>query len=313
MNRLKIPQLRVLVTDFCDSNCIYCRPGGEGNLNSHGLTMSYDVAVQVAVSYRQIGGNEIKISGGEPAFWQYLSKYISFLKQELKYEHVELITRSIKIAPQLDELKNAGLDVINFSLDTVDKDKYYFITKKNDFEQLKDVITFASRRLHCKINMVVLPDTSDSEIYSMLEFCKYNGVKELKFLDYIDDITENSILIKGASNQFDFIYKILERFTSGFSIALQGGLGHPMRVYQISDDFKVICKDARQGAWYCEQCKICPHYPCHDALMALRVTPFGSFQLCLLNKEMHLHFDLSNIEQQLEIMMKYYENAFFKG
>ncbi len=313
MSRTKIPQLRVLVTDHCDSNCIYCRPGGEGNLDCQGLTMSYDTAVQAAVAYRRIGGNGIKISGGDPAFWQYLSQYIAFLKRELNYEHVEVITRSVKIAPQLDELKYAGLDVINFSLDTVDRNRYLYITKKNDFEQLKDIIIRASHQMYCKINMVVLPDTSEVEISSMLEFCNSNEVRELKLLDYIDDIQENTANVRVQSDQFDLIYKQLEQFTNSFSIALQGGLGHPMRVYQISDAFKVICKDARQGAWYCELCKKCSHYPCHDALMALRVTPSDSFQLCLLNKKMHLHFDSSNIEQQLETIMKYYRNAFFKG
>ena len=312
MSSTKIPQLRVLVTDYCDSKCIYCRPSGEGNLNCHGLSMSYETAVQAAIAYRKIGGNEIKISGGDPAFWRYLSEYVAFLKKELKYERIELITRSVKIASRLDELNRSGLDVINFSLDTVDKDRYIYITKKSDFEQLVDIITLASHQMYCKINMVLLPDTSESEIANMIEFCNANDVDELKILDYIDDIQENATNINVSANQFDLIYKQLEKFTKNFSIAFQGKLGHPMRVYQISDSFKVTCKDARQGAWYCELCRKCSHYPCHDALMALRVTPSNSFQLCLLNNKMHLHFDSSNIEQQLENILKYYQNAFFK-
>ena len=312
MSSSKMPQLRVLVTDYCDSNCIYCRPGGEGNLDCHGLAMSYESAIQTAAAYRRIGGKEIKISGGDPAFWQYLSKYITFLKNELKYERIELITRSVRIASQLDELHYSGLDVINFSLDTVDKERYSYITKKNDFEQMIEVITLASHKMYCKINMVILPDTSESEITNMLDFCNANNVNELKLLDYIDDIQENNANMYVPSNQFDYIYEQLEHFTKNFSMVFQGGLGHPMRVYQISDGFKVTCKDSRQGAWYCELCRKCSHYPCHDALMALRVTPSDSFQLCLLNKKMHLHFDLSNIEQQLENIMKYYQKAFFR-
>ena len=313
MSNSKMPQLRVLVTDYCDSNCIYCRPGGEGNLDCHRLTMSYETAVLAATAYRKIGGKEIKISGGDPAFWQYLSKYIAFLKNELKYERVELITRSVKIASQIDELKCSGLDVLNFSLDTVNKDRYNYITKKNDFEQLIEVINLASHQMYCKINMVLLPDTSEAEIANMIDFCNANNINELKLLDYIDDIQESTTNINVPSNQFDLIYKQLEQFTKSFSMAFQGGLGHPMRVYQITDNFKVTCKDARAGAWYCELCRTCSHYPCHDALMALRVTPSNSFQLCLLNNKMHLNFDSSNIEQQMKNIMKYYQNAFFKG
>ena len=313
MSGLKIPQLRVLVTDYCDSNCIYCRLGGEVNLSCHGLNMSYDTAVQVAIAYRKISGDSIKISGGDPAFWQYLSQYIAFLKKELNYSHVEVITRSAKIAKSLDELKYAGLDVINFSLDTIDKDKYLYITKKNDFEQLKDIIISTAHKMYCKINMVILPNTSEAEINSMIEFCVANKIRELKLLDYIDDIQENTVMDQRTPlGQFDLIYKLLEQITNSFSIASQGGLGHPMRIYEVFDGLKVICKDARQGAWYCELCKKCGHYPCHDALMALRVTPSNSFQLCLLNNKMHLQFNVSNVEQQLETIMRHYQNAFFK-
>ena len=275
--------------------------------------MDYDIAVQVAVAYRKISGNSIKISGGDPAFWQYLSQYVAFLKQELNYEHIEVITRSAKIAKCLNNLKYVGLDVINFSWDTTNKDKYIYITKKNDFEQLRDIIIYAAHQMYCKINMVILPNTSETDINNMLEFCATNGIRELKLLDYIDDIQENAIHEGTVSNHFDLIYKQLEQITSNFDIALQGGLGHPMRVYKISDNLKVICKDARQGAWYFELCKKCEHYPCHDAVMALRVTPSNSFQLCLLNKKMNSNFNLGDIEQQLEIIMKHYENAFFKS
>lgn len=312
MSKSKLPQLRILVTDCCDSNCIYCRPGGEGNLDCQGIFMNYDIAVMVAAAYRKIGGSSIKISGGDPAFWQYLTQYVSFLKQELNYERVEVITRSVKISQQLNELKNAGIDVINFSLDTIDQNRYYYITKKNDFEILKDIIIRAAYQMYCKINTVILPDTSETEIRSMLEFCFANNIQELKLLDYIDDFQGNTNAVKEQSNQFDLIYKQLEQFTSNFSIEMQGGLGHPMRVYQISENLKVICKDSRQGAWYCEICNKCSHYPCHDALMALRVTPSNSFQLCLLNKKMHWHFDRSNVEKQLESILKHYYNAFFK-
>lgn len=119
----KIPQLRILATDSCDSKCIYCRPSGEGNLGRKGILINNQTALKVASSYRKMGGSSVKITGGEPAFWPFLTQYVAFLKQELLYEHVEVISRSVKIASKLQELKNVGLDVINISLDTVDQDR----------------------------------------------------------------------------------------------------------------------------------------------------------------------------------------------
>ena len=62
-----MPQMRVLVTDFCDSKCVYCRPTGEGNLECSGCRyMNLETAKKAAEIYKENGGTEIKISGGDP-------------------------------------------------------------------------------------------------------------------------------------------------------------------------------------------------------------------------------------------------------
>ena len=307
----KVPQLRMLVTDYCDSNCVYCRPGGEGNLNSHHLSMDYNIAIKVAAAYKHIGGNCIKITGGDPVFWKFLTNYVTFLKKELYYECVELITRSPKIYDCVDDLKQIGLDIINFSFDTVNKDKYSQITSRHDIELIKKVIIETAKKIYCKINMVILHDTSESEVDDMLDFCVSNGIRELKLLDFINDLNGNNNS-PSQKDQFELIYQKLGALTSNLNVVSQGELGHPMKTYNISDSFKVTCKDAHQGAWYGEPCLKCPHYPCHDALMALRVTPQNSFQLCLLNNKMHWNFDSLNLEKQLIDVMKIYQNAFFR-
>lgn len=311
MENLKLPQLRMLVTDYCDSKCIYCRPTGEGNLDSRHLDMNYDVAVKIAKAYQRLGGSSIKISGGDPVFWNNLIEYIKHLKIQLNYDKVELITRSVQICRLLNDLKLTGLDVLNFSLDTLNEKWYNHITQKNDFERYKKIICECARIFFCKINTVILPDTAESEIYDMIEFCAENGIRELKLLDYIDDLVDKQPQTYSDS-LFERIYQHLDNISPKYEIEFQGGLGHPMRVYKISDYFRVICKDARQGAWYCDLCRKCGHYPCHDALMAVRVTPSNSFQLCLLNDKMHWRFDSSNIEEQLVSIIKHYQNASFE-
>ncbi len=312
MEKLNLPQLRMLVTDYCDSNCIYCRPGGEGNLMCRHLNMDYATATEVAAAYYKLGGNSVKISGGDPVFWGHLIEYIEYLKRQLQFNHVELITRSVKIRELIEELNYAGLDVLNFSFDTLIENRYSIITRKNDFSLFKEVICECAKIFYCKINTVILPDTSETEILSMISFCIENGVRELKLLDYIDDINGEKQSEVVSSSLFDVLYQYLDSIAQEYKIEFQGGLGHPMRVYKISDSFKVICKDARRGAWYCDLCLNCSHYPCHDALMALRVTPSNSFQLCLLNNKMHWKFDSSNMEDQLVSIMKHYQHAFFE-
>lgn len=314
MNIQPLPQLRVLVTDYCDSKCIYCRPSGEGNLECLHQNMKYETAKNAAKLYRASGGREIKISGGDPVFWPHLCDYIHALKYDMNYEHVELITRSARIAGIVDQLVDEHLDILNFSLDSICPQKYYKITGKSDFDIYIQTIVKSAAKLFCKINMVVLGGTTFDEISDMIRFCIKHGIRELKLLDYIDDLTDEPSL-SGADQAelFQFFYKRLEEISVEKRIISQGGLGHPMMQFTVSDTFRITCKDASQGAWYGPDCPQCPHYPCHDALMALRITPNDSFQLCLLNSRMHWKFDHINMEKQLQSILSIYRNANFIG
>lgn len=314
MNMQRLPQLRVLVTDYCDSKCIYCRPSGEGSLSCRHQNMSYKTAINAARLYRSYGGREIKISGGDPVFWPHLCDYVYTLKHDMKYQHVELITRSTQIAKIVNQLADNNLDVLNFSLDSNSPEQYRNITGKNDFDAYSQTVIQSATRLYCKINMVILSSTTLDDIESMIHFCTVNGIHELKLLDYIDDLKDNSSL--GGENQaelFQSIYEKLTRISIEKRTIFQGGLGHPMSEFIISDRFRVICKDASLGAWYSPCCPQCQHYPCHDAIMALRVTPADSFQLCLLNSEMHWKFGENDIEDQFQSILPMYQNAVFVG
>lgn len=314
MSVRQLPQLRVLVTDYCDSKCIYCRPSGEGSLECQHRNMKYVTAINAARLYRAFGGREIKISGGDPVFWPYLCEYIHALKCGMRYEHVELITRSARISGFIDRLAEEDLDVLNFSLDTTCPQKYYEITGKSDFDVYLQTIAQSAAKIFCKINMVVMNGTTFDDISDMIEFCAKHSIRELKLLDYIDDLTNGPSF--GAENQvelFQTIYKKLDQMSVGKRIISQGGLGHPMFQFSLSDTLLVTCKDASRGAWYSPRCQDCPHYPCHDALMALRVTPSDSFQLCLLNSGMHWKFDDVRMEEQLRSILSLYEKAYFVG
>lgn len=314
MDMQQLPQLRVLVTDYCDSKCIYCRPSGEGSLSCQHQNMSYETAVEAANLYRLYGGREIKISGGDPVFWPHVCDYVHALKHDMKYKHVELITRSIRISKIANQLADSHLDVLNFSLDTVHPEQYRKITGKTDFDTYIQAIIQSAAKLYCKINMVVLGSTTLNEIESMMQFCITNGIRELKLLDYIDDLKDEPSL--GGENQvelFQSLYEKLNCIAIEKKTIFQGGFGHPMREFTISNEFRVICKDASLGSWYSSCCPQCPHYPCHDAIMALRVTPSDSFQLCLLNSDMHWKFDKISMAKQFQSILSMYQNAVFVG
>ena len=320
---MKLPQLRLIATDFCDSKCIYCRPSGEAVCRDkckHSLSL--DTAIDIAKLYKKYGGNDIKITGGDPVYWNHLLECVEILKKDLNYEKVEVITRSVKIIDLIDRLIENGLDSINFSLDTLNSEKYKMITGKDDFQQLLEIIKSCASKIHCKINTVVMKNINDDELENMIEFCLNNNIKELKFLDIISDLHESKInnscrLEENYNTHLENLYTSLNSHNKYFDsiepkTVFQGGLGHPLKVYSIND-LNVIIKDATNGAWYGKCCEKCNMYPCHDALMALRVLPSDNFQICLMNEENVHKFKKDNKEKVLLKCLDIYKNAQFRG
>lgn len=312
MNEIRLPQLRVLVTDYCESKCIYCRPSGEGNLDARHRNINYTTALRVAELYQSFGGKDLKITGGDPVLWPCVMDYVSALKNSLAFERVELITRNPAVLEFVDLLVSTHLDVLNFSLDTLSPLRYRQITGKNDFHAYINAITKCACVLFCKINMVILPDTSADEIDDMIDFCKRFGIRELKLLDYIYDMPARINFKKESQTPiFQLMYEKLDALSVSKKRIFQGSFGHPMNDFKVSENFHVICKDSSLGAWYVPQCLDCHHYPCHDAVMALRLTPYDSFQFCLINERMQWQFNDSNMKEIFSSVLALYRNAFF--
>lgn len=126
--RMKIPQLRIVATSFCGGKCLYCRPTGEGNDCGDGNKfIDVGKALEICQLYREMGGTEVKITGGDPVFWPELVQFVKCLKSDLIFQKVEVITRSPKILGIVNDLVDAGMDVLNFSLDATDKDILFLV------------------------------------------------------------------------------------------------------------------------------------------------------------------------------------------
>src|SRR5262249_43829862 len=83
----------------------------------------------------------------------------------------------------------------------------------------------------------------------------------------------------------DIVRARLTERASSIRQMTQGHLGHPMSAYRLPSGLDVVLKDHRDGAWYAAICHGCSHYPCHDALMAIRLTPDARLQFCLLRDD----------------------------
>lgn len=294
----RLPQLRVTVNSRCGRACFFCRPSGEAVPTHAGQELDVDTVEKVARAYVELGGSFVKLTGGDPALWEKLVPCVTTLKNSAGVQQLHVISRHPRIGSLAGALRAAGVDLINISLDTLRPELHKEITGIDDLpEVLAAVEQCVEAGTPVKLNMVVMAGVNDCEIEDVIAFCERVGVASLKLLDTIGDLdagpesfARRLRRLRGVS--LADLYcplapvaaALRERAVKTRSVG-QGGLGHPMLGLTLSSGLKVIVKDHRTGAWYWSNCVSCRHYPCHDAVMALRLTADARLQFCLLRQD----------------------------
>jgi cyclic pyranopterin phosphate synthase len=242
---------------------------------------------------------DLKLTGGDPALYDPLIDVVAAVKRRTAIKNVEVISRHPRIGELATGLAAAGVDRFNVSLDTLSPELHRRICGVDDLPRLLDAImTLVGTGVPVKLNTVVMAGINDTEIMSLISFAETAGIRSLKLLDVIEDLDLGkefhlTRLRKetGASTLSD-LYRPLADISGRLSamavkveVQTQGDLGHPMQVFSLAGGLQVIVKDSKAGAWYGEICRGCRFFPCHDALMALRLTPDLRAQFCLLRDD----------------------------
>lgn len=297
-SRTQIPQVRIEVNFKCGKACFYCRPTGEGiavrDLEKVAvrpvLEMTVDELVAVVTVLARHGISDLKLTGGDPMLRADIVEIVRRVKAVPGVSTVHLVTRHHSAGQLAPALKDAGLDLLNFSLDSMDSVTWTKITRVRGHERLIGAVrAAASCGIPIKLNTVVLKGVNDHEIPALVEFAGEIGA-ELKLLDLINDIGVFPGFDQPSVHRYyaDLvpIAKQLAACSERMEVVSQpGGLGHPMPRFWMPNGAVVTVKSARFGAYYGAVCRGCQYFPCWDALMALRITPNGMLQYCLLRSD----------------------------
>jgi cyclic pyranopterin phosphate synthase len=163
----KMDYLRISVTDRCNFRCQYCMPEDiEFQDNSHILTL--EEMLTFAEACLQLGVTKVRVTGGEPLVRRGVVWFVEQLKK-LGFYEVTMTTNGFLLQENLDGLVEAGLDRINISLDTLQPEKFAFITRRNHFSKVWNAVMAALKTPFSpvKINAVAMRGVNDDEIVDM--------------------------------------------------------------------------------------------------------------------------------------------------
>ena len=163
----KMDYLRISVTDRCNFRCQYCMPENiKFQDKSHILTL--EEMLTFAEACLQLGVTKVRVTGGEPLVRRGVVKFVGWLK-DLGFEDVTMTSNGYLLEENLEGLVEAGLDRINISLDTLQPEKFRFITRRDHFQKVWGSLMAALETplSPVKINAVAMRGVNDDEIAAM--------------------------------------------------------------------------------------------------------------------------------------------------
>jgi len=158
--------LRISVTDRCNLRCVYCMPTEGVSLMSHKDILSYEEIYTIVKTAAELGVNKVRLTGGEPLVRDGLPELLRMLRDIDIIDDISLTTNGTMLAQYAAELKQAGLQRVNISLDTLKAKRFESITRCGNLEDtLSGIEAAKSAGLNpVKINVVVMSGINDDEL-----------------------------------------------------------------------------------------------------------------------------------------------------
>ncbi len=201
--------LRISLTDRCNLRCFYCMPEEGIELMEKSNIMTLEEIIDLARTFRNLGVDTIRLTGGEPL----VRKNFGYLVEELAKLGVTLkiTTNGIMLDKYLDLFQKIGLRKINLSLDTLDKAKSVFITKRDYFDRIwKNIQQALEMDMEVKLNIVLIKGVNDNEINDFIELTKNKNLT-VKFIEFMPFKGNKWDWSKGVSEQ-EILDLVSEKF-----------------------------------------------------------------------------------------------------
>lgn len=162
---MSIDCLRVSVTDRCNLRCIYCHPLPDCGLIEHEEILGFEEILRIVRLFAECGITKVRLTGGEPLLKRDIVRLVRELAIIAGIEELSVTTNGVFLEPLAAELKAAGLQRINISVDSIERQTYERIT---GFDLLSGVLEGIYRAIAVgltpvKINSVIIKGLNDSE------------------------------------------------------------------------------------------------------------------------------------------------------
>jgi len=179
----KVNYLRIAVTDRCNLRCFYCMPAEGIKYVPKNDLLTYEEMLRLVGLMANMGISKVRITGGEPFVRRGIMDFMTNLSKIKGIEQINLTTNGLLTAPFIPQLLDMGIHSVNLSLDTVDEERFFKITRRKGLKKvLKTLELLVENKVKTKINCVVMEGQNTDDLLPMTLLAKDNDIS-VRFLE----------------------------------------------------------------------------------------------------------------------------------
>ncbi|WP_026952253.1 GTP 3',8-cyclase MoaA [Algoriphagus mannitolivorans] len=259
--------LRISLTDHCNFRCTYCMPQEEMEWMPQSHLMSKEEIIQLAEIFVKLGISKIRLTGGEPL----VRREFDWILDQLSKFPVELTltTNGILIDKHIPALKKAGVRSVNVSLDTLNREKFKKLTRRDQFDQVwNNILLLLKEGFRVKVNAVALHGLIEEEICDFVQLTEKLPLhmRFIEFMPFQGNLWESKKVITAA--------QMLDIVKEKFEVEkLQDKKHDTAKKYQVPGFKGTFAFITTMSEHFCGSCN------------RLRLTADGRIKNCLFGKE----------------------------
>ncbi|XMB85956.1 GTP 3',8-cyclase MoaA [Mycoplasmatota bacterium WC44] len=249
----EIDYIRISVTDRCNLRCLYCMPDGVEKITHEAILRDEEI-IELVKEGVKIGIKKVRITGGEPLVRRGIYSLIRNIKDIEGIKELTLTTNGLLLEGKVDKLKEAGVDRVNLSLDSLKPEKLKKVTNSTEtidyIKLIEDLRRYGITPI--KINTVLLKGINDDEINDFLKLSKEHDLI-IRFIElmpighlnfsWVDHYLSNDHVLKECPE-----LKIFREDKNTVYYATEGQLGMIGLINPISHKFCGSCNRIRLTA-----------------------------------------------------------------
>ena len=264
-----INYLRISITDRCNLRCRYCQDG-RMKLLPHSEILTYEEILRIVRVFTANGIRKVRLTGGEPLVRRGVVDFIKRLTEIEGLDDISLTTNGVLLREFAAPLKKAGLRRVNVSLDTLRRERFAYITRRDHFNDVWEGIEEALRvgLFPVKVNVVVIRGFNDDEIedFARLSMEHPLGVRFIELMPFGGEWDERKVV---PTFEIEERLRMLGDLVPLPRMEYDG----PARRYRIRGGRGEVGFISPMSAHFCKSCN------------RLRLTPEGKIRTCLFSDD----------------------------